>query len=260
MKIRSLFIHFLLPLLACSQVVPDKPRQVKNYFRSWYQEAVKTSKKRVGLEDQILSLYLTAVNGYSAPSGNVEHLSRVIPPGGKYSLVQNALTYLVIDQFPARVHGDYASQPRGWGAVIDSISLALLNSEKVIEPLSIHPNKYRVPGLPLNDKRNKELGELLDKDLVEKGGSGKESWVEPTERLVRGRRFELVSGYIDLIQPHWGNRWIYRSFPTIQLIIIDKSATQALLRYGIHNGGGYAHFEKTEFGWRPTESTINILQ
>jgi hypothetical protein len=259
----AIILSLFLPQLALAQIVPDPSSGLEGYFEGWYKEAAraaKKSKKKKGIEKEIISLYLAAVNGRAGSDGNTEHLSRVMPPRGKYSLVQNFLFYHVVEQLPERGKEDYYNPSRGWAEVIDSIAQAMYSSEKMMEPLRIHPDKFRVPGLPLDEKRNKELREFLDADVAKKENSENDPWAEPAERMVRGKHFDMISQWVGLIQPHWGNRWIYKSFPTVSVIIIDKKSTQALLRYGIHNGGGYAHFKKTKSGWEPTESRINILQ
>lgn len=262
---RSLLVFFLagISLAGSSQIVPDSTDGLKKYFEDWYKEAVRragAAKKKSKTERQVISLYLTAVNGYLDSTGNRVFVERAIPPDGKFSLVQNWLNYSVVKKFPEGPKDDPFGYSAGWRDFADSMRTATYGLDRKIEPLAIHPDKFRVPGLPLYEGKDSEIGGFLAGDSVDKKDPSVDAWRGETSRMVMGKRFEWVSAWIRLIEPHWGNHWIYRSFPIIRDIVIDEKAKQALLSYSIHNGGGYAYFKKGKSGWVLVESRITIMQ
>jgi hypothetical protein len=243
------------------QINPDPGTGLQNYFTSWYKDAIKNSKKskRRGLEKEVVSLYLVAVNGSVGEAGDRIFLSGVRPPRGKFSLVQNQLNYIVIEKFPISTQSDPDGYSSGWRAIYDSLRANPKPKEHLLDRINIHPDKFVVPGLPLSEEKNKELWDFMEGDSVSQKNT-EEPWTSTESRMKSGARYKWLSEWVSLIEPHWGYRWIYRSFPIISDVYVDKKATQALLGYRIHNGGGYAHFKKIKTGWVLTESRITILQ
>lgn len=257
-----LFFFLGFSFSAAAQIVPDPVTGLKGYFEGWYKDAAERSvveKRRGRLEREVVSLYLTAVNGYLNADGNRVFVERSIPPTGNYSLVQNSLNYQVVKKFPSSPAGDLYGYSSGWGAVVDSIRWDTTTTRN-IEPLAIHPDRFRAPGLPLYGGKDQEIRAFLDGDTAIRKTNEEEMWREEPSKMITGQRFEWVSAWIRLIQPHWGNRWIYKSFPIVRDVVIDKRATQALFTYRTHNGGGYAHYKKTKRGWVLTESRITLMQ
>lgn len=261
-KISILFILFPFALSLNAQAIPESTAGVEQYFNAWYKEAVKKSKsvkKRKGIEKEVIDLYVTAVNGTVDETGNPANLERLRPPQGRFSLIQTGLNYRVFDNFPKEPGYNPLEYSKGWREIIDSLRWDTLSKEHVMDPVGVHPDRFRVPGLPLYEGRDKAIREFLEGDTAyaQKTNDG---WPDDRSGLVRGKRFELLSGKIGLIEPHWGNRWIYRSFPIISDIYISKDATQALLNYRTHNGGGYAYYKKSKSGWILGESQITMMQ
>lgn len=260
----------LLPCCICvsflvhTQIIPDSAAGLQPYFNTWYKEAKGQSKgikKRKGIERAVLSLYLFAVNGGTDSLGNRIMLERLVPPEGSYSLVQNRLNYRVVERFPSVPKNTaYYGGGDGWQAVVDSLRSDNTLVEHIIEPLQIDPDLFRVKGLPLSVKQEQEIQGFLESDTSGQKEMVGGVYVENPNGMIRGQNFRLLGDWVTLIQPHWGTRWIYKSFPIISDVIIESGAKQALLTYHIHNGGGYAHFKKTKTGWVLTESRITIMQ
>ena len=102
----------------------------------------------------------------------------------------------------------------------------------------------------------RSLGDYLEGDIkIDSAQTG----IYP-ERPVQGESWSRVGQWINLLEPHWRNKWIFRSFPTVSGILIDKKRTQAVVKYGIHNGGGIARYRKEGKKWILIESRINIMQ
>jgi hypothetical protein len=196
------------------------------------------------------------VNGTAGESGEIEGVTRARFPSGRYSVVGGSLSYAVIPAFPKEVPQDYYGVSVDWGGLYDKYLYDDSIQKRTWDPFALNPKSYRVPGLVLTSKRMQELGEFLEKDVtVENAATG----IYP-ERPVRGESWRLVGQWINLMEPHWRNRWIFRSFPSVSGILIDKKRTQAVINYKIHNGGGIARYRKEGKKWVLVESRINIMQ
>jgi len=229
------------------------------WFKSWYEESKNLSQKTKitnRMDKEVVALYLTAVNGKTGESGEVEGVSRAIFPTGKYRLVQSNLEYVVVPEFPKEPPPDMYGVSLDWSGFYDRYLYNDSVKKRVWDPFVLSPNKYRTPGLALSQKRMEELSTFLEKDIKTEND---QTGIYP-ERPVMGESAKQVSEWINLIVPHWRNRWIFRSFPTVHGILIDKKRTQAILKYGIHNGGGVARYRKEGKEWVLVESRINILQ
>lgn len=208
------------------------------------------------MDKEVIKLYLTIVNGTVGESGEIEGVSRAKFPSGRYSVVGAALSYVVIPEFPKEAPQDYNGVSVDWSGLYDKYLYNDSIPKRTWDPFALDPKSYRVPGLVLTTKRMQDLTDYLEKDLKTEST---QTGTYP-DRPVRGESWKMVGGWINLMEPHWRNRWIFRSFPTVGGILIDKKRTQAVVKYGIHNGGGIARYRKEGKKWVLVESRINIMQ
>lgn len=208
------------------------------------------------MDKEVVALYLSVVNGKMGESGEVEGVSRAIFPTGKYRIVQPILEYVVVPEFPKEPPPDMDGVYMDWSGFYDRYLYNDTVKKRIWDPFALDPEKYRTTGLVLSQKRMEELSVFLEKDIKTES---EQTGITP-DRPVMGENARLVEQWVNLIVPHWRNRWIFRSFPTVNGILIDKKRTQAILKYGIHNGGGIARYRKEGKGWVLEESRINIMQ
>ena len=256
------FIAFVFLMLSCpawGQVTVHPTQGLGPWFKSWYLESKKMAKKtrvRGVMDKEVVKLYLAVVNGKKTESGAIEGVSRAIFPTGRYSVISPGLTYAVIPAFPTEPEQEFAGVAINWSGLYD----AYLHNDSVQkrswDSFVIDPDKYRVPGLVLTQERMREISSYLEKDIK---ADSAQTGIYP-DRPVRGESWKMMGGWINLMEPHWRNRWIFRSFPSAWGILIDRARTQVVLKYSIHNGSGVARYKKEKGEWVLVESRINIMQ
>lgn len=216
----------------------------------------KKTKIKGEMDKEVIKLYLTVVNGTKGESGAIEGVSRAIFPTGRYGVVGPGLTHAVILAFPTEPGESMADVSVSWGGLYDSYLYNDSVRKRTWGLFVLDPDKYRVPGLALTQGRMRDIASFLEKDIkTDSAHTG----IYP-DRPVRGESWRLMGGWINLMEPHWRNRWIFRSFPGVSGILIDRARTQAVLKYSIHSGGGIAGYKKENGVWVLVESRITIMQ
>lgn len=257
---RILLVLAVFLSTCCSAQISVHPTLgLKPWFDAWYAASTKSAKKmkiKGRIEKEVINLYLTIVNGTPTDSEGVEGVAGARFPSRTYRATQPTLTFSVIPAFPAESPENGFFSTSEWESLFEKYMYNDSVPKKTWDVFALKPEAYRVPGLVLTQEKSIEIQGFLDQDIR---ADSLQTGIYP-ERPVRGERWEQLKEWINLIEPHWRNRWIFRSFPVVQGILIDKKRTGAVVQYRTHNGGGVAVYRKEGARWQQVNSRITTLQ
>ncbi|MCM4165977.1 MULTISPECIES: hypothetical protein [unclassified Arenibacter] len=210
----------------------NSEERIKSFFREWNNAVPSISSQIINESDTLRNVFKIFKQMYRPCDllklGDWEWGNK-LNSNSQYVIVQKNLTYVILETTSL---DSYSSE--------DVRKITIENFRP-----SIHVNPDST--LYLTSEYENALNKFLEDDSSE---VGEENIMNPSQpKNESKRRYDFLRKYIPILHGHWGGLWHLETHPEINLIVLDKTLSKALVFFRVGFQGGEAQLTKNNNAW-----------